>query len=160
MAQVGWLLYNGKVRRKVGAVVRFHPVTELLVRTETEMQAGTGCPGTAQARTYAGYLLQFLGDRPEQFRLERGRRHSARVAIAPNSTLLVSVLCLCLCAPHVLAPVFDLHPKDLTRLVPTMMMAALASFGCHYCQERFEPARVLCEASGTRRVARRSTGRS
>ncbi|CAJ1443969.1 unnamed protein product [Effrenium voratum] len=72
--QVGWLLYNGKVRRKVGAVVQFHPVTELLVRTETEMQAGTGCPGTAQARTYAGYLLQFLGDRPEQFRLERGRR--------------------------------------------------------------------------------------
>ena len=75
---VAYLLHNGKVRRKIGAVVRFLPLTELIMQEsegpEGATQPGKGCPMSAHARTYAGYLLQFLRDRPEKFQLERGGR--------------------------------------------------------------------------------------
>jgi hypothetical protein len=75
---VAYLLHNGKVRRKIGAVVRFLPLTELIMQEsegpEGATEPGKGCPLSAHARTYAGYLLQFLGDRPEKFQLERGGR--------------------------------------------------------------------------------------
>ena len=33
VVDVAWLLHNGKIRRRIGAVVRFHPVAELFVQT-------------------------------------------------------------------------------------------------------------------------------
>ena len=73
---VAYLLHNGKLRRKIGAVVRFLPLTELIVAVDSEGSAepGKGCPLSGHARTYAGYLLQFLRDRPEKYQLERGGR--------------------------------------------------------------------------------------
>eukprot|EP00435_Cladocopium_sp_Y103_P063280 s159_g24.t2 len=78
---VAYLLHNGKLRRKIGAVVRFLPLTELIMREsegpEGATEPGKGCPLSAHARTYAGYLLQFLRDRPEKFQLERGGRRDS-----------------------------------------------------------------------------------
>lgn len=78
---VAYLLHNGKVRRKIGAVVRFLPLMELIMQEsegpEEATEPGKGCPLSAHARTYAGYLLQFLRDRPEKFQLERGGRRDS-----------------------------------------------------------------------------------
>ena len=77
--EVSYLLHNGKIRRKIGAVVRFHPVQELIMQDveegneDKEMPLPVrGCPVSAHARTCAGYLLQFLQDRPEKFELLHG----------------------------------------------------------------------------------------
>ncbi|CAE7578682.1 truC [Symbiodinium sp. CCMP2592] len=83
---VAWLLHNGKIRRRIGAVVRFHPIPELFVQTALAKASETAedgedddatpqrgvsssCPLSDHARTYAGYLLQFLRDRHELFQL-------------------------------------------------------------------------------------------
>ncbi|OLP99572.1 hypothetical protein AK812_SmicGene17860 [Symbiodinium microadriaticum] len=83
---VAWLLHNGKIRRRIGAVVRFHPIPELFVQTSKvevsenaedpgeddampQRGASSSCPLSDHARTYAGYLLQFLRDRHELFEL-------------------------------------------------------------------------------------------
>eukprot|EP00439_Symbiodinium_sp_Y106_P057532 s1409_g8.t1 len=81
---VAWLLHNGKIRRRIGAVVRFHPIPELFVQTAKASEtaedredddatpqrgASSSCPLSDHARTYAGYLLQFLRDRHELFQL-------------------------------------------------------------------------------------------
>lgn len=69
-------LHNGKLRRKIGAVVRFLPLADLMIQeTDGEsLEPARGCPRSAHARTFAGYLLQFLRDRPEKFQVERGGR--------------------------------------------------------------------------------------
>ena len=64
-----WGLGRRKVRRRIAAVVRFHAVPEL--RREAAEAVGRSCPQSAQARTYAAYLLQFLRDRPEAYAVER-----------------------------------------------------------------------------------------
>eukprot|EP00438_Fugacium_kawagutii_P003747 Skav233310 [mRNA] locus=scaffold3767:62235:62873:+ [translate_table: standard] len=73
---VAFLLHNGKLRRKIGAVVRFLPLVELIMQESqgSAVEPGKGCPLSAHARTYAAYLMQFLRDRPEKFQLERGGR--------------------------------------------------------------------------------------
>ena len=79
---LSYLLHNGtgggrtsgvvwvdrKVRRRIAAVVRFHPVAAL--RADAAEAVGRSCPQSAQARTYAAYLLQFLRDRPEAYAVE------------------------------------------------------------------------------------------
>lgn len=73
---IAYLLHNGKLRRKIGAVVRFLPLADLMIQeTDGEsLEPARGCPRSAHARTFAGYLLQFLRDRPEKFQVERGGR--------------------------------------------------------------------------------------
>lgn len=85
--QVRYLLHNGKLRRRIGAVVRFLPVPELIQVERmngspvngVESEMPRGCPVSAHARTYAAYLLQFLRDRPGKFQLEHGGRSAAIV---------------------------------------------------------------------------------
>eukprot|EP00913_Durusdinium_trenchii_P007653 g7190.t1 len=83
--QVRYLLHNGKLRRRIGAVVRFLPVPELIQVERmngspvngVESEMPRGCPVSAHARTYAAYLLQFLRDRPGKFQLEHGGRQDS-----------------------------------------------------------------------------------
>ena len=64
----GVVWVDRKVRRRIAAVVRFHPVAAL--RADAAEAVGRSCPQSAQARTYAAYLLQFLRDRPEAYAVE------------------------------------------------------------------------------------------
>ena len=52
--------------------MRFLPLADLMIQeTDGEsLEPARGCPRSAHARTFAGYLLQFLRDRPEKFQVE------------------------------------------------------------------------------------------
>lgn len=112
---VSWLLRNGKVRRKLGAAIRYHPVLELIaceecgaqeskladsgarIATETDeaTQPRHRCPVTLHARTYAGYLMQFLRDRPECFRVQRSRTLEDAVFGTPPKCIYQDPECSC-----------------------------------------------------------------
>eukprot|EP00927_Polykrikos_kofoidii_P037001 TRINITY_DN31175_c0_g1_i1.p1 TRINITY_DN31175_c0_g1~~TRINITY_DN31175_c0_g1_i1.p1 ORF type:complete len:770 (+),score=89.22 TRINITY_DN31175_c0_g1_i1:65-2374(+) len=85
-SDVSFFLRDRKLRRKVEALSRVLPFPELFVQDDRTSKSEADelstvassswrwrCPQTAFARLLAGYLLRFLGDRPDRFTLRESK---------------------------------------------------------------------------------------
>lgn len=114
---VAWLLRNGKIRRRIGGAQRYHPIPELIVRSdeagpddpvnggeefdggeeaaEEEQPVRHRCPVSAQSRTTAGYLMQFLRDRPGRFLVAPSRSLGTAEFAVPAKCIYGDPVCSC-----------------------------------------------------------------